>query len=223
MEEFGKATEKEQILAPDQPEQKLRRAEASYEKAYNGFTFTTVASSGRPGTPHSFFKESFSVEFSAPIESFGNDPAQEKDEKSSRCKRMRVHRHANGLCVVCVEPDAKRDIRDDKTPLSFSVKEIPVMSLAQKRKRGAKQLQGKNMNAEQGAVRPSDTLLSIGDHQTFPCAVFGSVQELNHSVTMNLLKTDPLLKGYLGIILPSGAFPPPATCVETTSTLEERK
>jgi hypothetical protein len=42
-----------------------------------------------------------------------------------------------------------------------------------------------------------------------PAGVWGTVLELNTNVTPELLKKDPLLDGYLAIIMPTGPFPPP--------------
>jgi len=38
--------------------------------------------------------------------------------------------------------------------------------------------------------------------------VWGTILELNHSITPDILFDDPLLDGYLAVILPSGPFPP---------------
>lgn len=47
--------------------------------------------------------------------------------------------------------------------------------------------------------------------------VWGTIMELNHGVTPQLLVTDPLFDGYLAVILPSGRFPPPAVAPTTTT------
>ena len=45
--------------------------------------------------------------------------------------------------------------------------------------------------------------------------VWGSILELNRSISPNVLANDPLLDGYLAIILPTGSFPPTTSSTTT--------
>jgi hypothetical protein len=205
---------------------------SAYQRAYDGVTFAPVASTGRPGTPHCFFKSSFRVTLLPDIIHTVDESTTAATPRTVVSK-MRVHQHANGLCVVCLDDefDSIAEINDCR--VQFEVSEIPDLSLAQKRKRGAKQLRGKHStsNLDDGTVLPTTTLCEIitpanssvtsdtvptiatsTSHSTVavPCCVFGSVLELNHGVTPRLLQSDPLLKGYLAIVLPAGTFPPPS-------------
>jgi hypothetical protein len=235
----------------------------AYQTAYAGFTFEPVPATGRPGTPHSFFKASYQVQYPAAAAAAatkleGADDTTTNNTSTASTKTMRVHQHVNGLCVVTLgeallpyqdsnnnsteATSAATEQADDsgRNTIQFQVLETPDMSAAQKRKRGAKQLKGRmtktTVEAEAaGAVRPSDQLVTIVttsaggqqqqqqpaphsvDHR--PCCVFGSVLELNRNLTIGLLETDPLLKGYLAVILPTGPFPPRASpCDEAAST-----
>lgn len=205
----------------------------TYQAAYSGFAFEPVVSTGRPGTPHCFFKNSYVVHYRQAAfkkqEKEGAESSVMADDAVNIQKNteMRVHQHANGLCVVTVgdalkllllKDDPSRKEKDDDDcdwTIQFHVPETPALSAAQKRKRAAKQLQGRDMRNEIGAVRPSDTLATLG-HIQLPCCVWGSVLELNHrhNRTVDMLKTDPLLKGYLAVILPTGPFPPPTMALD---------
>ena len=64
-------------------------------------------------------------------------------------------------------------------------------------------------------VEPYDPLMEIhfkdGRIQTFYCCVYGSLVELNSNLQQGSAKClieDPLMNGYLAIILPMGRFPP---------------
>ena len=50
--------------------------------------------------------------------------------------------------------------------------------------------------------------LESGETIALKACVFGTIIELNKNLTPDVLKDDPLLDGFLAIILPSGSFPP---------------
>ena len=217
------------------------RKDDAYQVAYRGFTFTPVPSTGRPGTPHRFFAESYAVEYQPP-------PGDDKGEDDSNTimttknvRNMRVHRHANGLCVVATNGLDGRATGSTTTTtarsssvvvsqlenqeattmaLQWRCQTVPDLSAAQKRKRVATMLKQKpQQQQQQGAVRPTDPVVTVTDPTTtqkettisattYPAVVFGSVLEINTELTLDLLRRDPLLKGYLAVILPSGPFPP---------------
>ena len=184
-----------------------RSSDDAYQDAYQGFTFESIPSTGRPGTPHRFFAESYLVKH----ETTGNN------NSATTGIMMRVHQHANGLCIVTVDGENNnnnKELSASDESIQFHARETPEMSTAAKRKRACAMLKGKEQckDSSIGVVRPSDLLLSvIGKQQqlNFLCCVFGSLLELNRNLTADLLQKDPLLKGYLAVILPAGPFPPP--------------
>lgn len=213
-EKNSTAVEKESEKQQQQSGSKKRRRagdDSAYRDAYQGFTYESIPSTGRPGTPHRFFAESYSVK-------------GETTTGTMNASGMRVHQHANGLCVVTVgDAKSKNDNKQiisisdgDVATIQFHAKETPEMSTAAKRKRAGAMLKGKQSSKDEnniGVVRPNDLLLSVGvdgeHNSSFPCCVFGSLLELNQNLTAELLQKDPLLKGYLAVILPAGPFPPP--------------
>jgi len=94
-------------------------------------------------------------------------------------------------------------------PMRKRAREAPAFSAAQKRKRQTKMLQGQKV---EDAVSPSTTLaeleLESGEKIALKACVFGTIIELNKNLTPEVLNDDPLLNGFLAIILPSGSFPP---------------
>jgi hypothetical protein len=146
----------------------------AYQEAYKDLTYVQIPSSGRPGTPHSFFKESYSVD------------------------NQIVHQHANGLCIVT----AGRPM--ETTKIEFAVQAAPHQSLAEKRKSQSKRLKGKQVV---DSVHPRDCLVTLDD-VSLKCCVWGTILEVNDKLSSKLLSTDPLLDGYLAVILPTGPFPP---------------
>lgn len=229
----------------------------AYPSAYRGFTFTPVPATGRPGTPHRFFAESYTVEYIQPLDEDSDDKSAGADHTcsdndpysnnlSTIVRNMRVHRHANGLCVVTTAGNSDAvpsgDVSattgttistihdhaetkgDDLQWLCCAATTLPDLSAAQKRKRAAvmlKQKQQRDQTLPPGAVRPRDPLIRVVDTATttggvptiYPSLVFGGILEVNMELTMDLLRSDPLLKGYLAVILPTGPFPPPTTTV----------
>jgi hypothetical protein len=101
-------------------------------------------------------------------------------------------------------------------------KEPPSCSAAEKRKRQSKMLRGGKV---EHTVTPTTVIANLvltkndtsgeteGETVEVPlyAGVWGTIVELNHGVTSRLLMEDPLLDGYLAVILPSGQFPPPTT------------
>jgi len=155
----------------------------------------------QPGTPRSFFKDSYDVTIS---------PKQQKEK--STCTVV-IHQHANGLCVVTVG-DAQARMMDQVKNVTFQVQEAPQsMSANNRRKIQQKMLRGSTPADSQGIVTPHTILAHMtcenGTTIQIPAGVWGTILELNTNVTPELLKKDPLLDGYLAIIVPTGPFPPP--------------
>ena len=196
-----------------------------------------------PGTPLCYFKASYLVRRRSTCGNVDHDDDDDAVNKRTTVADMIVHQHVNGLCVVCVaNPTAIRQQPDDNNQDGTFHYHVSVtsseLSLAQKRKRNTKQLQGKKNDPHHhhhdGLVQPCDTLATwtlrrpnINKTSSnavtmirFPCCVMGSILELNERFRTDnhnddepwwsLLESDPYGTGYLAIILPSGPFPPPS-------------
>jgi len=193
----------------DRPNRKRQRDVSAFEHAYANFTFTPIESSGRPGTPHRYFQESYRVKQATENQS---DGGQETDTAGNRqaTPTQIVHKHANGLVIITAGdmlPDASTVQK-----VEFLQQQGPVanQSAGAKRKQQAKMLRGKDVP---GTVQPTDTLARIelanGSPLEMKSCVWGSVLEINTKLaSCELIEKDPLLDGYLAVILPSGPFPP---------------
>jgi len=117
------------------------------------------------------------------------------------------------------------------TKVTFQTQETDVNSVGAKRKK-SKMMRGNGQkkNSGPGVVKPADVvaLVTLGDGREVPlrACVSGTIIELNQRLTSesgdgtmeedksmavpSLLVTDPLLDGYLAVIMPNGQFPPPA-------------
>ena len=176
--------------------------------AYGSTTFQARESSGRPRSPHRFFRSSHTVAISDihfHRETKETDTEIAVAEKRSFQLNQVVHHHVNGLCIVTAGESLPSDIQSIK----FIAKEAPAFSNAEKRKRQAKMLKGGKV---ENSVTPSTEIaqLKLKAGETIPlyACVWGTILELNTSLTPEILLDDPLLDGYLAVILPSGTFPP---------------
>uniref|UniRef100_A0A7S3LBP3 Protein Abitram n=1 Tax=Amphora coffeiformis TaxID=265554 RepID=A0A7S3LBP3_9STRA len=186
---------------------KRQRSDDALAKAYQGVTFSPVASTGRPGTPHCFFKESYVVTF------------DDKDqEQASPPPQQVVHAHVNGLVIVTAGQSIlpNTDTMMESIKVLVDVANVASQSAGNKRKQKAKMLKGKDV---QDGVSPTDPLATIklqnGKEIHLRCCAWGSVIEINPNLNTDLVREDPLLDGYLAVILPSGPFPPVAKEEET--------
>ena len=163
---------------------------------YSSTTFATRQSSGRPRSPHRFFSSSYTVKGST----------QQTTTSPNTIIKQVVHKHVNGLCIVT----AGETIPSSVMSIKFVVNEAPASSAAEKRKRQAKMLKGSKV---EDTVSPTTKIaeLKLEDGTVIPLSacVFGTILELNKSLTPEILKDDPLLDGFLAVILPSGDYPPP--------------
>lgn len=178
----------------------------SLQVAYESLSFKRLESTDHPRSPQRFFRESFTAAVEAnrpelPIVN-GKDSAVDSFQLTQV-----VHHHVNGLCIVTAGehlPD-----KSNVVGIEFVATEAPACSAAEKRKRQAKMLKGGKVN---DAVNPTTIIarLKLESGETLPlyACVWGTVLELNHSLTADVLFDDPLLDGYLAVILPSGIFPP---------------
>jgi hypothetical protein len=182
-------------------EEREDKKDDAYRKAYENFSYQSVSSNGCPGSPHRYFESSYIV-------------------RSTRLPQtslsIRIHRHANNLCVVTVGDLISEGAIEN---VQFHHREAPPSSAGNKRKQQSKLLRGKETCAS-GIVRPNDVLCTVrmSDQSIIeiPCAVWGTVVEVNSSLVSDCarLTQDPLFSGYLAIILPTGPFPPPKGVVD---------
>ncbi len=141
------------------------------------------------------------------IEEKNVDPTQDQKNSSQLELTQVVHHHVNGLCIVTAGSRLpEKSIIDG---IEFVAKEAPTCNAAEKRKRQAKMLKGSKVD---DTVSPTTVIakLNLASGKTVPifACVWGTILELNHSLTTDVLVDDPLLDGYLAVILPSGKFPP---------------
>ena len=161
------------------------------KREYASIKFEEREPIDHPRSPHSFFETSHDIKLS--------------DCNNSFEMQQVVHKHRNDLCIVTAGEKIPPDIKS----IHFVAREAPAFSAAQKRKRQTKMLQGQKV---EDAVSPSTTLaeleLESGEKIALKACVFGTIIELNKNLTPEVLNDDPLLNGFLAIILPSGSFPP---------------
>mmetsp|Transcript_17977 Transcript_17977/g.51482 ORF Transcript_17977/g.51482 Transcript_17977/m.51482 type:complete len:227 (+) Transcript_17977:30-710(+) len=208
-------------------EARSKQRDNALDKEYANITFTKRPSSGRPATPHRQFDSSYEGSETRSADDLLTSPSRE-------CGQV-VHRHANGLCVVTagdlISEACRRSSSSGKasTPVTikqvdFRVKAAEGQSVGSKRRnRMGKNTKkkGSDKNGDgcdersSGSVRPSDTLaivlLSCGTSVDLKCCVLGSLLEINSRLIdhPSLLLSDPLLDGYLAVVMPRGPFPLP--------------
>jgi hypothetical protein len=83
------------------------RKQKAWIKAYENVIFNSSPSTGRPGSPHRYFNDSYTVSFDCQNSSAGNtaidksaDPDCAPNQTSNENAHQVVHRHLNGLFIV---------------------------------------------------------------------------------------------------------------------------
>jgi len=210
--------------------------------AYSSVSFASRKLTGkpRPDSPHFFFSSSYDVipsDFKSDQE--GKNVVDPNNDVDVDIRQV-VHQHVNGLSMVTAGelsiPSSKilRSIR-------YLAKEAPSCSNAAKRKRQAKMLKGKG-NVEH-VVNPSTVIaeLILEDRTSadtnsasetvvtekpkttiipLRACVWGTILELNSTaLTPDVLLRDPLLDGFIAIILPTGKFPPASAIAKGIGTI----
>eukprot|EP00536_Pseudo-nitzschia_multiseries_P000360 jgi/Psemu1/321556/estExt_fgenesh1_pg.C_50013 len=205
------------------------------EEAYSTVSFSPRKPSDTPDSPSFFFPSSYDFTFPG---SKVDDERKNADGPSANNGgvdlRQVVHHHVNGLCMVTA---GELSIPPTKVLkfIRFLAKEAPPCSNAAKRKRQAQMLRGRGKAGQPGVVHPSTVIaemiledkvdgdrpgaedaMNVENRKTtivpIRACVWGTILELNSTaLTPQVLLNDPLLDGYIAIILPSGRFPPPAT------------
>jgi hypothetical protein len=172
-------------------------------EAYKSIEFDPVEDTGHPRSPRRFFKESYAATFHKEVEDQRIEVTQLPPFELSQG----VHRHVNGLCIVTA--GSRLPDRSTIAAIEFVATKAPVCSAAEKRKRQAKMLKGGKV---EDTVTPTTVLANIllksGDKLPIYSCVWGTILEVNSELSVDTLLDDPLLDGYLAIILPSGEFPP---------------
>ena len=221
-----------------------------YKIAYENVSFVPIPSTGRPGTPHSLFQESYTVHWKNVDKK--NDGAVGDAQELPQI----VHKHANGLVIVTAghrfmntAPEivnAAAKLMSGIDYVNYLIKEAPALNAGERRKIQSKMMHNKKIT--DGVVSPASIMCRVvaaankkneantnGDKEEgtgvplYSC-VWGAVMEINarllpalleseteektkspnssSAADPNLLAKDPLLDGYLAIILPTGPFPP---------------
>lgn len=214
----------------------------NHYETYKNFCFSKHLSSGRPGSPHRYFADSY-------FASFNDGGITEESLSTNQSDGQIIHRHLNGLCIVTVGRTLQKYANN--ATISSVKYRVHVSQNAQsargklrakhgRNKLGKKQPSPDNIESNleythDGTVDPNDALctitLSNGVEYEFKCCVSGTVLEVNNRLIdfnwdgrsqnspchkaethrpsdPSLLLVDPLLDGYLAVILPKGPFPP---------------
>lgn len=180
---------------------------------YEGIEITPRASTGRPGTPHSFFSSSYTV-------------LHGDNEETQTIKQQVVHCHANGLAIVTIGEGKYPDCSHIESIVYHLEPTSTTVSINERRKRTAKLVKGKTIP---GFVTPKTLLATIkfsdGSSQKAYAGVWGCLLEINENIKE---AKDVLLDGYLAIIQPAGFFPPKALkqageCKEGCQTKHQKR
>ena len=175
----------------------------SLREAYKSIDFSAQQATGHPRSPHRFFNESYVATFLRESTDQAGETTQSRPFELSQV----VHHHVNGLCIVTA--GSRLPHKGDISAFEFVATKAPPCSAAEKRKRQAKMLKGGKV---EDAVTPSTVLANLklksGERIPIYSCVWGTILEVNSALSVDLLLDDPLLDGYVAIILPSGEFPP---------------
>lgn len=175
----------------------------SLQAAYSSVEFDPLIGTGHPRSPHRLFKESYGVTF----RKVATDQTVATVESPPFNLRQVVHHHVNGLCIVTA--GTKLPDKSTIAAIEYVATKATPCSAAEKRKRQAKMLKGGKV---EDAVTPTTVLANLqlksGDQLPIYSCVWGTILEINSGLSIEMLLDDPLLDGYLAVILPSGEFPP---------------
>lgn len=191
---------------------KRKRKQFSSHNYYDGLQFLEMEKQDGPGVPHRFFSSSYTVTFS-------NNDNPKKGNCTVKCQDGQiVHRHANGLAIITVGDTIQKYLESlDEESENILIQKVEFMQkVTTSQSVGGKRRNSKHQNGNTpGSVSPLDTLafvtLSNGEILEMKCCIDGTLLELNTKFTsekncndnFSLLMKDPLLDGYLAVILPS--------------------
>ena len=195
---------------------KRKRKQISTHNYYDGLQFIERQKQDGPGVPHRFFSSSYTVTLSS------NDNSTKKGNCTVKCQDGQiVHRHANGLAIITVGDTIQSYLESlDQESENISIQKIEfTQTVTTSQSVGGKRRNSKHQNRDTpGSVLPLNTLalmtMSNGEILELKCCVAGTLLELNTKFisekncneNFSLLMKDPLLDGYLAVILPS-TFP----------------
>mmetsp|Transcript_7712 Transcript_7712/g.19201 ORF Transcript_7712/g.19201 Transcript_7712/m.19201 type:complete len:256 (+) Transcript_7712:177-944(+) len=210
-----------------------RTTGSALREAYSAVSFCPRKFTNAPDSPSFFFPSSYDFTLSeSKLDDERKDANGSGGDNGCLDIQQVVHHHVNGLCMVTAGELSIPPTMVVKS-IRFVAKEAPPCSNAGKRKRQAKMLSGRGKVDETGVVGPSTVIAELvleekmdgdvpgGEQVTdvvhgkttivpLRACVWGTILELNTSaLTPQVLLNDPLLDGYIAIILPSGRFPPP--------------
>ena len=206
-------------------EAKLKQKDDALEKEYADITFVKRPSSGRPATPHRHFESSYEGRTTTDASECGQVIHRHANglcvvtagdvikKACSRSDSITTGDASNTSVTI-------KQIDFSKTPAkgqSVGSKRRKRMGKNPKKKTGSDGNDGDDYDGNEagssGTTRPSDVLavveLSCGTRVELKCCVLGTLLEINTRLVEkpSLLLTDPLLDGYLAVIMPRGRIP----------------
>ena len=207
-------------------EAKLKQKDDALEKEYADITFVKRPSSGRPATPHRHFESSYEGRTTTDASSECGQVFHRHANGLCVVTAGDIIKNACSKSGSSAADDASntsvtiKQIDFSKTPAtgqSVGSKRRKRMGKNPKRKTGSDGNGGDDCDGNEagssGATRPSDVLavveLSCGTMVELKCCVLGTLLEINTRLLEkpSLLLTDPLLDGYLAVIMPRGRIP----------------
>lgn len=194
-----------------------RRKNSKDMSMYKDWEFVKWERSNSPGTPHRYFQDVYTVR------------RKLNSLEDRNCYEQVVHMHANGLAIITAGDTIRTMLRNlnrnsDEVSISsfkFNLDAAKsVTSVGGKRKTARKMRSGQ---VESETVEPDDILATVfltnGQSVELRCCVAGTLLETNLNLDftkddrsiqercISLLRDDPLLDGFLAIILPLGNLP----------------
>jgi hypothetical protein len=152
----------------DHDKKKAKTKPDAYKIAYQNVTFVPIPSTGRPGTPHSFFQESYTVHWNNTSNNKDDDMSDENNVMHTQPPQV-VHKHVNGLVIVTAgsrfmnaETETETTAATETTTsnmiesVNYLVTEGPTVNANERRKIQAKML--RNKKNVTGVVEPSSIL-----------------------------------------------------------------
>ena len=211
-------------------EAKLKQKDDALEKEYADITIVKRASSGRPATPHRHFESSYEG-------CTTTSPSECGQVFHRHANGLWIVTAGDIIKKACSKSSSSTADDASNTSVfikkvDFKVRPAEGQSVGSKRrKRMGKNPKKKKRSdndddvvdcdgneadessSASGTTRPSDVLavveLNCGTMVELKCCVLGTLLEINTRLAQkpSLLLTDPLLDGYLAVILPRGRIP----------------
>lgn len=222
----------EQSRSKRKREARLKQKDDALFKEYAGITFSKRLSSGRPASPHRHFESSYEGRTTS---TGANDakasPSQEFGQVIHRhANGLCVVTAGDIIKEACRESGSTGDASNASSTIKqvdFRIKPAEGQSVGSKRRKrmgkNPKRKRGSDNNdngdggdadeSSSGSTSPSDVLatveLSCGTNVELKCCVLGTLLEINARLQEkpSLLLSDPLLDGYLAVIMPRGRLP----------------